>query len=238
MINFIALKWGTKYGPEYVNRLHNSLKLHYKKPFKFTVITDNPSDLNCDVLPLSMLSLIDSDGVFTAKKLELYKIFKQGDYCLLDLDILITRDITEYFDQYNFVEPRIILNRWQNHSRIYNSFFTGDCFVNSSFVTWRDDQLEWLFDLFVANLGVVEYRYRTVDKFIFYSSFEKLKFHPRGLVYAYSFGAEYDTDIEPFKERKDYSVVLFHTSHKKPKGVELHDAEGWAKDIWISYDNV
>lgn len=238
MINFIVLKWGTKYGPEYVNRLHNSIKKFYKKPFKFIAITDDSNGLNCETIPLSTLTLTNSTQVFTSKKMELYKIFTNGKYCLLDLDILITKDLTSYFDEYDFVEPRIILNRWQDYSRIYGSFFTGDCFVNSSFVTWKDNQLEWLYDLFIEKLDVIEYRYKTVDKFIFYSSFDKLKFHPGGLVYAYSFGAEYGSDVEPYKQRPDYSIVLFHTSHKKPEGVELHDTTDWAMKTWISYDTV
>lgn len=236
MINFLVLKWGTKYGPEYVNRLHNSIKVHYKKPFRFVCITDDPTNLNCETLPLSNFDLIKSEKVFTSKKLELFKKFTDGKYCLFDLDILVTKDLTAYFDQYDFVEPRIIFNKWQDYSRIYVTYFTTDCFVNSSFVTWKDNQLEWLFDLFVENQDVVEYKYKSLDKFIFYSSFDKLKFHPADIVCTYSFGASCPDDLEPYKHRPEYSIVLFHTSHNKIGGVELHDAEGWAKDIWLSYD--
>lgn len=236
MINFIVLKWGTKYDSQYVNRLHNSIKKHYKKPFKFTCITDDSSGLNCETLPLNILSSKNSKSVFTCEKLQLYDMFNKGKYCLFDLDILVTKDLTGYFDEYDFVEPRFILNRWQNHSRIYNSFFTSDCFINSSFVTWKDDQLSWLYKDFNDHLPIIKFRYKTVDKFVFYKNFDKLKFHPPKLVYAYSFGAEYENDIEPFKQRHEYSVVLFHTSHKRPKGIELHDATGWAKNLWISYD--
>jgi hypothetical protein len=232
MINFITLKWGNKYGPEYVNRLHNSLKVHYKKPFSFVCITDDPSDLNCKTLPLVKSNV----GVFTAEKLSVYHDFNNGKYCLLDLDILIMNDLTPYFDEYDFCEPRIILNRWQDYSRIHNSFFTGDCFINSSFVTWKDDQLKWLFNLFIDNANIVEYRYKSLDKFIFYSSFDKLNFHPNNLVYAYSFGAEFPNDIEAYKYRPEFSIALFHTSHKE--GVELHDVDDWAKEMWLSYDTI
>lgn len=236
MINFITLKWGTKYGPEYVNRLYNSIKKYYKKPFTFTCITDDPKDLLCDTKPLSMLSRENADTVFTSEKLQLYKTFNKGKFCLLDLDILVINDLEKYFDEYDFCEPRIILNRWQDHSRIYKSFFSGDCFINSSFVTWKDNQLEWLYDDFLKFLPIIRYRYKTVDKFVFYRCFDKLKFHPEGLVYAYSFGAVNGKDMDLEKYRPEYSIVLFHTSHKKPKGIELHDAQGWAKDVWLSYD--
>ena len=38
MTNFYCLKWGTKYGPQYVNRLFNSLKVHYDNPFSFRIV--------------------------------------------------------------------------------------------------------------------------------------------------------------------------------------------------------
>lgn len=238
MINFLVLKWGTKYGPEYVNRLHNSLKVHYKKDFTFTCITDSGSGLNCQTLPLSDFNLIQSEKVFTSKKLELFKKFTSGKYCLLDLDILITKDLTRYFDNYNFTEPRIIFNTWQDFTRLPVTYFAGDCFINSSFVTWKDNQLEWLFDMFITHNKIVEYKYKSLDKFIFYSSFNRLNFHPPGLVYAYSFGAVHPSDLQPYLMRPEYSIVLFHTSHNKSEGVELHDAAGWAKDLWLSYDNI
>ena len=235
MIKFITLKWGTKYGPEYVNRLHNSLKVHYKKPFQFVCFTDDSSGLNCDAVPLSDL-VTSTYKVFTSEKLETFNKFQSGKFCLLDLDILIMNDLTAYFDQYDFCEPRIIFNRWQDHSRIHNSYFVGDCFINSSFVTWKDDQLAWLYKLYMDNINIVEYRYRSLDKFIFYSSFDRLHFHPENIVYAYSFGAKFPNDVEQYKYRPDYNIALFHTSHKE--GLELHEAEGWAKKMWYSYDTV
>ena len=48
-MDFYVLKWGHKYGPEYVNRLYGSLVKHYKKPFTFTCYTDNISHLDENV---------------------------------------------------------------------------------------------------------------------------------------------------------------------------------------------
>ena len=80
---------------------------------------------------------------------------------------------------------------------------------------------------------MIAYRFKTLDKFIYYSSRKEMKYHPRGVAYAYSFGAEFPMDLEPYKFR-DYYVAIFNTSHKK--GVELHDAEGWARDVWTRND--
>lgn len=181
-----------------------------------------------------MLPLFKSN-VFTSCKLDLFnKLPFKGPYCFLDLDVLILRDLKPYFDRYKFAEPRMIYNYWTEMERIYKSYYTGDCYVNSSFVTWDGDQLKWLHKKFIENQEVTAFRFKTLDKFIFYSSRKQMKYHPLGVAYAYSFGANYPDDLEPYKQRDDYYISIFNTSHKK--GVELHDANGWARDVWTRYD--
>ena len=36
----LCMKWGTKYGAEYVNRLYNMVKRHLTLPFKMVCLTD------------------------------------------------------------------------------------------------------------------------------------------------------------------------------------------------------
>lgn len=232
-VKFIVCKWGTKYGPEYVNRLFRTIKATYSGPFEFYCFTDNSREVECKTFPIEMLPHFNSN-VFTACKLDLFnKIPFKGPYCFLDLDVLVLKDLKPYFDEYGFREPRMIYNYWTDVNRIYKSYYTGDCYVNSSFVTWDGNQLKWMYDRFVENKEVISYRFKTLDKFIFYSSRKDMKYHPRGVAYAYSFGAEYPNDLEPYIMRDQY-VAIFNTSHKK--GVELHDADGWAKDVWTRYD--
>ena len=33
--HIICMKWGTKYGPEYVNRLRSMVRRHLKRPHRF-----------------------------------------------------------------------------------------------------------------------------------------------------------------------------------------------------------
>ena len=41
----ICLKWGTRYGPEYVNRLYSMVKRHTEHALRFICITDDPSGI-------------------------------------------------------------------------------------------------------------------------------------------------------------------------------------------------
>lgn len=236
IVKFITLKWGTKYGPEYVNRLYRTLKNIYTGDFEFYCFTDNSTGLECKSIDIKSLPLYNN-SVFTSVKLDLFnKLPFEGPYVFLDLDVLILKDLYQYFKDYKFTEPRFIYNYWQEPERIFKSYFTNDCFINSSFITWNGNQLQWLYNKFLNYQQILKYKFHTLDKFIFYSSRKELFFHPKKTVYAYSFGAEYYTDKEAEKYRDEYYITLFNTSHGKPKGIELHQAKGWARDRWVAYD--
>ena len=49
MLSILCLKWGDKYGPEYVNRLYNQCKEFIKLDFNFYCATDNSKNLNSKI---------------------------------------------------------------------------------------------------------------------------------------------------------------------------------------------
>lgn len=234
-VKFVTLKWGSKYGPEYVNRLYLTLKNTFSGNFEFYCFTDDPTNILCNTLPISSLPNHNS-SVFTAAKLDLFNQLPfEGPYVLLDLDIIIQNDLYPYLNQYQFDQPRFIYNYWSDYRRSFRSYFTGDCFLNSSFVTWDGDQLQWLTKKFYDNINIAKHKFKSLDKFIYYSSRDNLHYHPKNIVYTFSDGADYKSDFEKEKYREDYLICLFNTSHKS--GKELHDAEGWAKQLWIKYEH-
>ena len=53
------MKWGSRYGPEFVNRLFSSIQRHTKRPTKLYCFTDNQEGINKDVIckPLPKIKL-------------------------------------------------------------------------------------------------------------------------------------------------------------------------------------
>ena len=45
----LCMKWGTKYGAEYVNRLYNMVKRHTTLPFKMVCLTDRTEGIDPNV---------------------------------------------------------------------------------------------------------------------------------------------------------------------------------------------
>lgn len=231
-IKFICLKWGTKYGPEYVNRLRESVRRFYVKPHRFLCFTDDPTGLRqgIEVRDIAELRRVGSD-CFTLEKLFLFDgLDFEGPYCLLDIDILIQRDLTEYFNEYKFVEPRFSISARTNVDTPFELVapvwsHVGMCYVNSSFVTWTGDQLKWLPKFYLENREIIDYKYKDLDTFLFHTVLRKMHFHPRRMIHSYN----------EEKGRVHTSIVMFNTSHGR--GVELHEGPKWATDLWLSYDS-
>jgi len=229
IVNFITYKWGIKYGPEYVNRLFKALTNTFSGKFNFFCVTDNAKrlDKNIKIIELSK----DFSKVYSIQKIlcmsSEYGI--KGNKVLLDLDILIQKDLYPYLKEYNFCEPRFTQASWQDKEHVMTTTHHASCYVNSSFVTWKDDQLNFVYEFYKKHKKLIEQKYNSFDRSLFVNFYDVLKYHKEDLVYSYSF------DKEPKKIKNDALICIFLTSHGE--GIELHDAEGWAKEMWCRYDD-
>jgi len=166
---------------------------------------------------------------FTVEKIFLFDSGVISGKCvLLDLDVLILDSLTEYLDEYDFSEPRFTLSHKpnQNYPLFADLFFqSGPNYVNSSFVTWRDGQLDWLREFFMENREIIEYKYLDLDTAIFQTCRKKLRFHPQSIIYSYN----------AYREKLNSKITYFNTSHGR--GQELHEGPQWATDLWRGHDS-
>ena len=231
-VNFICLKWGTKYGPEYVNRLYSSIKRFYSGPCTLYCFTDSSVDLADGIVVKDISELrTRSSTCFTVEKIFLFDMepFNSGKNVFLDIDLLLMGDITAYLKEYDFVEPRFTINQqpefdYKMFADIHSQY--GPNYVNSSFITWKEDQLSWLTSFYLDNQDVADYMYDDLDTFLFHSVKKKLKYHPYEMIYSYN----------AFWKKLDRPLVFFNTSHGR--GVELHQAPEWAQKAWAGSELV
>ena len=92
MIQIVTIKWGTKYGPEYVNRLFVAVKRNVTFPAVFTCLTDDPQGIEAwiQTMPLGF----GLEGWWN--KLALFHVSFPTDLrriIWMDLDTVITGDI-------------------------------------------------------------------------------------------------------------------------------------------------
>ena len=97
------MKWGSRYGHEYVNRLYKSIKKHTKRPTKLYCLTDNTSNINKNIVckPLPKITLPEAISYTPWRKMSLwqYPLYDlKGDVLFLDLDLVITGNLDRFFD--------------------------------------------------------------------------------------------------------------------------------------------
>jgi hypothetical protein len=100
----LCMKWGTKYGPEYVNRLYAMVARHLRGAFQFVCLTDDGRGVRPEVRCLPIPSLDLPAGIpergwtkLTTFAANLHGL--TGTALFLDLDVVIVDDITPFFEQ-------------------------------------------------------------------------------------------------------------------------------------------
>ncbi|MEJ7138438.1 glycosyltransferase [Amphibiibacter pelophylacis] len=113
------MKWGTKYGPEYVNRLHAMVQRHTRTPHAFVCLTDDSSGIHPDVVclpipPLDLPAGLPERGWTKLTTLgEVWGL--RGTALFLDVDVVIVASLDPFFS-----EPGrfLIIHDWKRPWRI------------------------------------------------------------------------------------------------------------------------
>ncbi len=154
----LCMKWGTKYGPEYVNRLYGMVARHLRGSFRFICLTDNSMGVRPDVECMPLPSLDLAPGAdrgwpkLTTFKADLHGL--EGTALFLDLDIVIVGDITPFFEQPG---DFLIIKDWKRPWRI-----TGNSSVYRFKIGAHADVLQH----FIENQKDVRRRYRNEQEYL------------------------------------------------------------------------
>ena len=97
------MKWGTRYGPEFVNRLWAAIGRNTSRPTRLVCLTDNPTGIDpaIDCHPIPDINLPPDLALTPWRKLTLWAhplADLAGDVLFLDLDLVITGNLDEMFD--------------------------------------------------------------------------------------------------------------------------------------------
>lgn len=147
MINIVCVKWGTKYGPEYVNRLYSGVKRNTTKEFKFICFTDSTNGIAdgiiCHPLPdhgikgwWNKLYLFSRDLPLAEGE----KIF------FLDLDTLIVDNI----DVILGVECPVLVTIKDFYTDLSTSM-RGKDYLQSCILYWTHGQYYQVWDEFIVD---------------------------------------------------------------------------------------
>ena len=156
-VNVLCIKWGNKYGPEYVNKLHSMVRRHLHRPFRFVCLTDDGAgiDPSIEVKPIPMIGFDEFDQrkpwTFGHGWLKLVSFAPQlydlqGTTLFLDLDIVILDSLEPFFDQ---AGEFIVIKEWDK------SDGTGNTSCYRYTIGAHADALEHLKKNYPASVGDV-----------------------------------------------------------------------------------
>ena len=163
--NVICMKWGDKFGPEYVNNLYYMVEKNLTIPHRFVCFTDNAEgldegiearplpELNDDGLPEKAWKKL---GLFTEKLADL-----EGTALFLDLDIVIRENIDEFFK----VEGDfLIIKDWD---------FPNDIIGNSSVFRFEVNKYPHIIPNFYKEGKDIRKRYKNEQAFLSHQMYDK-----------------------------------------------------------------
>ncbi|MDI9246614.1 hypothetical protein [Marinobacter sp. CHS3-4] len=123
MNTVLCMKWGAKYGPEYVNRLASMVRRNLSVEYRFVCLTDDSLgiDPGVEVQPIPD-GLVAIDGPERGwKKLLAFAVSRygvKGRVLFLDLDVVILKNIDDFF---SIDGDFLIIKDWNLDGSIGNS---------------------------------------------------------------------------------------------------------------------
>jgi len=172
MVNVLCLKWGTRYGADYVNILHRSVRRNLSIPFEFHCCTDDPTGLDPEV---NVIPFPENPGIkrqwpdILVKLMVLRDGFGGlvGPTLFLDLDIAITGPIDDFFS-YQPGEFCIIHN-WVNWRK--KLLGRHPSVGNSSVFRFEAGKSQYAYETFLREMGRAEdtAQFNTEQAFLTYA---------------------------------------------------------------------
>jgi hypothetical protein len=208
MINFICLKWGTKYDAEYVNRMYTMIKRNCDVEFLLHCCTEDSTGIReeVNIIPLS------GDLHLETYWWKLWIISNQfpvrGKCIFFDLDIVIQNNLKEVIE-YRCADKLYILSAKWKKGHItdleYNIKFTS---TNSSVMLWNSSiRLDTAFDKFMSDPEFYMMKYVGNDNYLEYECQGTCNTLPTDWVYCRLWGYDYTIAFE--EERKYHTQYLY-----------------------------
>ena len=234
----LCMKWGTKYGAEYVNRLFNMVKRHLTLPFKMVCLTDRTEgiDPNVHCFPIPSLDLPAGSPERGWNKLstfepDLYGL--KGNALFLDLDVVIIDNIDCFFQAEG---EFLVIHDWKRPWRI-----TG----NSSVYRFKLGAFPNILPYFRANFNEISQKFRNEQEYLswFVHKEGKLSYWNKDWCKSYKYHclrkvpfAYFQPPVKP----KGAKIIIFHGEINPPDAISGGGGKwyryvlpsDWIKESW------
>lgn len=249
-VNVLCIKWGTKYGCEYVNRLYQGVAKNLSQPFRFVCLTENSEGIRSevDVHPLPETPF-DEDafdakrGGETWRKVGLFKpnlVDLDGDTLFLDLDIVITGSLDEFFAY----EPGkfCVIHDWLEKRRAWMPGRDGRV-GNTSVFRFHPANHRRVYDNMVQNQSQILSEFRIEQQYVSRTLGDELAFWPDSWVCSFKRHCRPTFPMNIVREPhqpSDMRILAFHGYPLPQQAINGYEASmfkstrpaTWLKRYW------
>lgn len=208
MRNVICMKWGDKFGPEYVNRLYKMVQKNLTLEHRFICFTDNADGLNegIEVRPLPEMDLDSSLPERGWRKLTVFKeqlSDLHGQALFLDLDIVIINNIDSFFEEKG---EFLIIKDWD---------FLKDIIGNSSVFRFDIGKYPEILKNFIEHGDEIRARHRNEQAYLSYAVYDRgvLSYWPKDWCVSFKRNCLHKFPLNYFmmpKFPKNAKILIFH----------------------------
>ena len=240
MINIVCLKFGTLYGPDYVNKLYAGVKQNTTVPFKFHCFTEKPEGIHPDVIVHDLPH--DLPGAGWWQKLYMFSAEMpiEGRIFYIDLDTLITGNLDDMLSHgtgfvvlHDFFMVRVPTRR--------DPWGTGAEAVGSGVLSWEAGKHTHLWDSFIKDPQ------KAVQSLHPHGDQKWIQMHQKNRLY---FQDLFPDQLVSFKVHcrnglpKNARIVCYHGKPSIPESINTTTkVQGytipptkWVKDYWYEED--
>ena len=115
------MKWGTRYGPDFVNRLYRSIQRQTRRKTRLVCFTDDGTGINPNVQiePIPYIDLPKELALTPWRKLTMWKYplaDLEGDVLFLDLDLVITGNLDDLIKAHKKKKSKLLFHFYKKHN--------------------------------------------------------------------------------------------------------------------------
>lgn len=197
MVNVLCVKFGTKYGRDYVEKLHNMVSRHLTIPYEFYCLTDDKHSIE----GVTNIHLSNQNYVKQWwHKVHMFdpNLGLKGRILYFDLDVIIHNNIDKLIDlkTENFYGIRDFNRKFHPNWNI----------LNSSAMSWISGQHQDIFRDFKAN-SKEALRLHGDQDWIWRRAKERIKFWPDPWLMSYKWEIRNKRDIDLTKMPRKFRTI-------------------------------
>lgn len=197
MITVLCVRFGNKYGPEYVEKLRNMVSRHLTVPYEFACLTDSQHPID-GVRSIVIPNQGYSKGWWHKVHMFDPSLGLSGRILYFDLDIIIHGNINKLVD--------IDTEDFLGIKDFNRKFHPGWTMLNSSALSWIAGQHSELFTDFKNNLARVQKLHGDQD-WIWQEAKSKIKFWPDSWIQSYKWEIRDKSELTIQNGKRNFKTV-------------------------------